>query len=251
MYDPLETDLSRKELTAIFRESRGIPICLIGGWASYFYINEKYRRAFGKDYMESRDIDIFFDSKKEKEFFKVVNKRGFTKNGLRFRYEKIYDRESKTFVTPEEAKKKPLYDLIYIFLDLFSNEKTDLLESWWDLKPFKRISYFQINEFFAADIDTLIASKCTAIFARNKADKENKDACDLYALMVYSDKQIHPTILLYRTIEKILNRPDLLYTIGEHVLLDPSKQSIVEVTLRDKLKEMTKTLSTDERNKID
>mgnify|MGYP001566910053 FL=1 len=42
MYDPLETDLSRKELTAIFKESIGIPICLIGGWASYFYVNEKY-----------------------------------------------------------------------------------------------------------------------------------------------------------------------------------------------------------------
>ena len=115
MYDPLETDLSRKELTAIFKESIGIPICLIGGWASYFYVNEKYKRAFGKEYMGSRDIDIFFDPKKEKEFSKVVNKRGFTKNGLPFRYEKIYDRESKTFVTQEEAKRKPLYDLIYIF----------------------------------------------------------------------------------------------------------------------------------------
>jgi hypothetical protein len=238
MYDPLETDLSRKELTAIFKESVGIPICLIGGWASYFYVNEKYKRAFGKDYMGSRDIDIFFDPKKEKEFFNVVNKRGFTKNGLRFRYEKIYDRESKTFITPKEAKRKPLYDLIYIFLDLFSNEKTDLLNSWWDLEPFKRTLYFQINDFFVADIDTLVASKCTAIFARDKADKENKDACDLYALMVYSDKHINPTVLLQKAIEKILNRYDLLYTIAEHVLLDSSKESIVEVTLRDKLKEI-------------
>lgn len=238
MYDPLETDLSRKELTAIFKEATGIPICLIGGWASYFYVNETYKRAFGKDYMGSRDIDIFFDPKQEKEFFKVVTKRGFTKNGLRFRYEKIYDRENKTFVTPEEAKRKPLYDLIYIFLDLFSNEKTDLLESWWDLEPFKRTSYFQIHEFFVADIDTLIASKCTAIFARDKADKENKDACDLYALIAYSDKHIKPTLLLQKTMEKILHRSDLLYTIAEHVLLDPSRQSIVEVTLRDKLQEI-------------
>ena len=30
MYDSLETDLSRKELTAIFKESVGVPICLIG-----------------------------------------------------------------------------------------------------------------------------------------------------------------------------------------------------------------------------
>ncbi len=242
MYDPLETDLSQKELAAIFKESAGIPICLIGGWASYFYVNEKYKRAFGKEYMGSRDIDIFFDPKKEKEFSKVVHKRGFTKNGLPFRYEKIYDRESKTFVTPEEAKRKPLYDLIYIFLDLFSNEKTDLLGSWWDLEPFKRTSYFKVNDFFLADIDTLIASKCTAIFARDKADKENKDACDLYALVAYSDKLIISTTLLQKAIEKILSRSDLLYTIAEHVLLDPSRQSIVEVTLRDKLKEINNHL---------
>ena len=116
MYDSLETDLSRKELTAIFKESVGVPICLIGGWASYLYVNEKYKRAFGKEYMSSRDIDIFFDPKKEKEFLNVVNKRGFTKNDFHFRYEKIYDRESQLFVTPEQAKRKQLYDLIYIFL---------------------------------------------------------------------------------------------------------------------------------------
>ncbi len=238
MYDPLETDLSRKELTAIFKESVGIPICLIGGWASYFYVNEKYRRAFGKDYMGSRDIDIFFDPKKEKEFLKVVNKRGFTKNGFHFRYEKIYDRESKLFVTPEQAKRKQLYDLIYIFLDLFSNEETRLLGSWWDIKPLKKISSVKIEDFFIADIDTLIALKCTAIFARDKSDKENKDACDLYALINYSGRTIIPTRLLQKAIEKILSRQDLMYAVAEHVILDPSKQSIVEVTLRDKLKEI-------------
>lgn len=243
MYDPIETDLSRKELAAIFKESTGITICLIGGWASYFYVNEKYKRAFGKDYMGSRDIDIFFDPKKEKEFFNIViNKRGFAKNGFHFRYEKIYDRESKTFVPPEQAKRKQLYDLIYIFLDLFSNEDTKLLGSWWDLEPLKKISSVKIEDFFVADIDTLISLKCTAIFARDKADKENKDACDLYALITYSGRTIIPTRLLQKAIEKILSRPDLLYAVAEHVLLDPSKQSIVEVTLRDKLKEINNHL---------
>ncbi len=238
MYDPLETELSRMELAAIFKESAGIPICLIGGWASYFYARDNYKRAFGRDYMESRDIDIFFDPKKEKEFFKVVHKRGFTKNGFHFRYEKIYDRESKAFVSPEQAKRKPLFDLIYIFLDLFSNEKTKMLGSWWDLEPMKKIFFVTIEDFFVADIDTLISLKCTALFARDKADKENKDACDLYVLMTYGGRAIAPTRLLRKSIQKILSRPDLLYAVSEHVLLDPSRQSIVEVTLRDKLKEI-------------
>src|SRR3989338_7327596 len=236
VYDPIETDLSSKELAAIFKESAGLPICLIGGWATYFYVNEKYRRAFGKEYMGSRDIGIFFDAKKEKEFSKVVlTKRGFTKNGFPFRYERIYDREMKDYISPEQAMQRPVFYLVYIFLDLFSNAQTTTLGSWWDLEPVKTLTYFKTNSFVLADIDTLVALKCTAIFARDKADKEIKDACDLYALIQYSGKPIRPTTLYEKAIEKLLGRSDLMYAIAEHVLLDPSRRSIVEVTLRDTL----------------
>jgi hypothetical protein len=239
MYDPLETELSNKELVALFKDAAGVPICLIGGWAAYYYVHENYKRAFGQEYMGSRDIDIFFDPKKEKEFAKVVHDRGFTKNGFQFRYEKIYDRESKTFITVSEAKKKHIYNLIYIFLDLFSNEPTKILGSWSDIEDMKGISLEKVGGFTLADIDTLVALKCTALFARDKADKENKDACDLYALLVYGKKEIKQTVLLEKAITKILSRPDLLYAISEHVLLNPSRQSIVEVTMRDKLKQYT------------
>lgn len=243
MYDPLETDLSRRELTALFRESAGIPICLIGGWATFFYVNERYMRAFGREYMGSRDIDIFFDSKKEREFSHVVlGSRSFAKDGLPFRYEKIYNRDSRGFVTSEQAKTKPVFNLIYIFLDLFSNRKTHVLGSWWDLEPLRRISPTKVGDFFLADIDTLAALKCTALFERDKADKESKDACDLYALMAYSGKPIKTTTLLQKAIEKMLARQDLLYAIAEHVLLDPSKQGIVEVALRDALRGLQKHL---------
>lgn len=239
MYDPIETDLSLKELAAIFREcSKGIPVCVIGGWAAYLYVNENYKRAFGQDYMGSRDIDIFFDPEKAEEFSRVIAKRGFTKNGFYFRYEKIYDRESKAFITQEQAKQKPVFNLLYIFLDLFSNKKTQQLDCWWDLEPLKKVSFFNIGKFVAADIDTLVASKCVALFARDKADKENKDACDLYALIRYSGKKILSTELLEKAVQKILSRPDLLYAIAEHVLLNPGRQNIVEVALNDKLEEI-------------
>lgn len=241
MYDPIETDLSFKELTAIFKEcDKKIPICLIGGWASYFYVNDTYKRAFGQDYMSSRDIDIFFDPKKEKEFAQIITKRGFDKNGLPFRYEKIYDIETKAYITPKKAKQKHIFNLIHIFLDLFSNAETKQISSWWDLPYLKNISYFTVGEFIIADINTLIALKCNALFARDKSDKENKDACDLYAILQYSNKKVNSTELLEKAIQKLLNRSDLLYAIAEHVLLDPSKQGIVEVALNDKLKEIQK-----------
>lgn len=242
MYDPLETDISREQLVLISKEckKRGILICIIGGWASYFYVNQEYRRAFGKDYMGSRDIDIFFDSKKQKEFSDIVTKLGFEKSGLYFRYVKFFNRVTKKFITEKETKTEEPFNLIHIFLDLFSNKKTTNINSWSDLEPLKKISSFIIEDFSVADIDTLIALKCTVLFARDKADKENKDACDLYALLKYSKKKIASTPLLIHAIEKILNRSDLLYVIAQHVLLDTAKQNIVEVSLKSILKELQK-----------
>lgn len=237
MYDPIETDLSMQELKLILGEcsKQDVPVCLIGGWASYFYVNGNYKRAFGQDYMGSRDIDLFFFAKNEKQFAEVVKKMGFSKNGFKFRYEKIYDRNTKKCISQEQAKKEHIYNLIYIFLDIFSDNETNELGSWSDIPPMKSIKFSLVETFSLADIDTLVALKGIALFARDKADKENKDACDLYALLNYSGKEIQLTELLEESIKKILNRADLLYAIAENVLLDPGKQNIVEVTLKKKL----------------
>ena len=88
-----------------------------------------------------------------------------------------------------------------------------------------------VSSFEVTDVDTLIDLKCHALFERDKADKENKDACDLYSLIRYSNQKITLTPLLKKAIEKILNRSDLLYTISQHVLLDAGKQNIVQYIL--------------------
>ncbi|MCK5283573.1 MAG: nucleotidyl transferase AbiEii/AbiGii toxin family protein [Nanoarchaeota archaeon] len=244
MYDPTETEISRNELVNLSNacKERNISTAIIGGWAAYFYVNQEYKRAFGKDYLESRDIDIFFDPSKENEFEDVIYKLGFKKDGFNFRYEKIFHRESKKFIPQEESKKEQIYNLIYIFLDVFSNQKPKKIGAWWDLEPLKKIAAVELEGFGVADIDTLIALKCTAIFARDKADKENKDACDLYALLEYSKREFAATTLLIKAIQKILDRPDLLYAIAQHILSDTGKQNIVEVTLKSRLKELTEKI---------
>ena len=113
MYDPLESELSYKELVRLCRESSRakIKIAVIGGWASFFYVNEAYRRAFGQDYMSSRDIDVYFDPEKEKEFSELISKLGFEKNRFHFRYENIYSRVAQEFIIQEDAKKEEVYNL--------------------------------------------------------------------------------------------------------------------------------------------
>lgn len=237
MYDIEETAISLNELKLICDECRkkNVPICIIGGWATYFYVNENFRRAFGRDYLSSRDIDIFFWPEKEKEFADIVFSQGFIQDGYQFRYEKNYHRELKKFVSEKESKKTEIFNIIKIFLDLFSNKATSNLNSWNDLEPLKNISFEMIGGFPVADINTLAELKATALFARDKADKEHKDACDLYSLFQYSGKKINASVCIKKAIEKLINRSELINSIAHHVLTDLGKRSIVEVTLKSNL----------------
>ncbi len=238
MYDPLETDLSLEELKKLFLEIKesGVNAGLLGGWATHFYVNETYRRAFGREYMGSRDIDLFFESGFDSRMSAIIRKLGFEKNGLPFRYERIYDRERHEFVSSKAAMGRQYFNLVYIFLDMFSDRETTDVGTWWNLEALKRAKVVNVGEIALVDFNTLVALKCTALFARDKADKENKDACDIYALLFYSDNEYEPTLYLKKAIEKLVSRTDLIYAISEHVLLDPSKQNLVLAALQNALK---------------
>ena len=112
--------------------------------------------------------------------------------------------------------------MFYIFLDLFSNKPTKLLGTWCigSLNNSKRIF---IDNIPILDINSLILLKTTSFFEREKLDKELKDACDLYALVFYSEQNLELTELLKHALDKILNREDLCEFISEQVLRDSLK----------------------------
>ncbi len=240
MYDILETDLSFEYLKKIFKIKNPI---LIGGWATYIYVNENYRKAFGLDYLKSRDVDIFIKFRYLNEFIKEIKKLGFIPSAYFFRYELIYNRNKNKIVTEKEAKGQPIYDLIYIFLDMFTDKKS---EKAWYLDTFKRARAFKIEKIGSfdgnnfdnssfdvnmytnmCDINTLLELKCISFFEREKLDKEFKDACDIYALLIYSRKKFKVTKNIRSSIEKIIKRRDLSEFIAENVLRDVTKVNIV------------------------
>src|SRR3972149_3125361 len=226
MYDPVETDISKEQLNKLISESRkkGCSVALIGGWATYFFVTNTYRSAFGRNYMESRDIDLFIDPDHGPQFAKLIEELGFRADGMYFRWELIYEREKKRFLNTEEAKAAQMFNLIYIFLDLFSSKDIPVPKTWCDLPPLMNFNIKTEIELIdglpVVKMDVLIGLKCVALFARDKADKENKDACDLYALLNYSGRAYGLTELLKKAVEKILGRNDLQHTIAEQVLLD-------------------------------
>ena len=234
MYDAHETETSKKYMYELLKHSSSINIALIGGWAAYIYVNSNYRKAFGLNYLMSRDIDVFIDVKHEKKFADLIKNLGFQKSAYPFRYEIIYDKVSNKIITQEQAKKQRIFNLFYIFLDLFSNKPTKLLGTWCigSLNNSKRIF---IDNIPILDINSLILLKTTSFFEREKLDKELKDACDLYALVFYSEQNLELTELLKHALDKILNREDLCEFISEQVLRDSLKAGIVKRTISNYL----------------
>ncbi|MBS3056206.1 MAG: nucleotidyl transferase AbiEii/AbiGii toxin family protein [Candidatus Aenigmarchaeota archaeon] len=232
MYDPLETKLSFNCLKELAEKCREMKFGIIGGWGVFFHVNENYRKAFGSDYLMSRDIDVFIHSRREAEFEKILKESGYIKSGYFFRYKLLYDREKKKFVSEKESARTPLFNLIEVFLDIFSEKKTKIIGSW-DFENLKKAGIKNIQHIPVVDVGTLFNMKCISFFEREKFDKEFKDACDIYALIVYSGEKIRKSELLNKTIKKILSRDDICDFIANHVLKDSLKSGLVKKILRD------------------
>lgn len=228
MYDAKETDLSFEYSQKIFELSKNIRLALLGGWAVYFYVNEEYKKAFGTDYLKSRDIDLFIDQKQEKEFNDVLKRLNFQKSAYTFRYELIYDRTKKEIISADKSKKVPIFNLVFIFLDLFSNNKTKIIGSW-SMKELEEAKIISKQNIPMLGINTLLSLKCNSFFEREKLDKEYKDACDIYSLLFYSGQKFKLTKNVAEACKKILQRDDLQEFIADNVLRDSLKRSLVRM----------------------
>ena len=59
LYNTIETDTSYKYLQQIVK-ILDEPICILGGWAVYLTVNKNFKKAEGRNYLGSKDIDIGF-----------------------------------------------------------------------------------------------------------------------------------------------------------------------------------------------
>lgn len=226
MYDSLETDLSFKYLQKIERIESAV---IVGGWAIYYYINETYKKAFGVDYLKSRDIDVFVKKRYLENFLKLIENMGFVSGSYFFRYELIYSRSKEKIIDRKESRKYPVHDLIYVFLDLFTEVES---KKAWFIDILKKAKFIKIEGIKVIDFNSLLKLKCLSFFEREKLDKELKDACDIYSLLVYSGRKIIAHENIKKVAEKIINRRDLGEYIAENVLKDITKINIVYNSLK-------------------
>ena len=187
MYDVAETDASRRYIDILVREF-GDDIAIVGGWAVFFLVDERYRPATGFEYLRSRDIDLIISPNPAfvKRFGAGIRKLGFVEGGLPFRYQLILERDKGSILTEKEAAKRETFDLVYIFLDVFSPRKVSL--ATWVIPELDMALRAQktIDGIPVAPAPEVLKMKLRSFGERENPEKREKDACDIYALLHYS-----------------------------------------------------------------
>ena len=208
IYSAIETDTSYNYLQQIIK-ILDEPICILGGWAVYLTVNTNFKKAEGRNYLGSKDIDLGFhideplDKNQLKHTVMAKSLEKIRKDGFKpqsFRYYKEIHYETGKELTSEEIKTTPPHNIFTMFIDpmvdvihpafkeIFGFVPAD--ESL--LKPVfqHRIYRNELHEFnkqlWLPASEILLATKMKSLPTRSEGDKFIKDICDIYALSWYS-----------------------------------------------------------------
>ena len=209
MYESKEVELSKNYLKEVI-ESIDEPIVVLGGWAVYFLVNDKYRETTRREYIGSRDIDLGFKME-EKDLDKtdfarsykiLVDDLEFTPQSFRL-FKQIHT-ESGEVLQENKAKDIPMYQIIQIYVDLIVNTIPEGFQNKFGFTPIdeplldyvfkdenhrKEITDFNRN-ILVPDQLILLATKLKSYPNRDKAHKRIKDACDIAALLMFNLEEI-------------------------------------------------------------
>jgi len=79
VYDSRETEISQKVLGELLDRVEPDPgFGIVGGWAVHALVGRNFREAIGREYLKSRDIDVFIDCKGSlpHELMETINEMG-------------------------------------------------------------------------------------------------------------------------------------------------------------------------------
>jgi hypothetical protein len=208
LYSSIETDTSFKCLQQIVK-IRDEPICILGGWAVYLTVNNNYKKAEGRNYLGSKDIDLGFhidrslDKSKLKHTVMAKSLEKIEKDGFKpqsFRYYKEIHYETGKELTLEEIKTTSPHNIFTMYIDPMVDTIHPAFKETFGFTPAdesllipvfqKSIYRNELHEFnkilWLPTSEILLAAKIKSLPTRPEGDKLIKDICDIYALSWYS-----------------------------------------------------------------
>lgn len=188
------------------------PICVCGGWAVYYTINDIFKKKKNREYIGSQDIDIGFSlkpmlTKSELEstnLFKIIEvleSNGYKPEGFRYKRD-VTLKEIGLKESAEENKTFTLHVDILVnsyppsLNDLYPNcfFEVPLIEQVYNTTK-NQVKISSINNLFIPTREIIIAMKIHSLPTRgNIHHKMVKDLCDLYGLLWYSAGSLDETI---------------------------------------------------------
>src|SRR3989344_4133450 len=221
MYEKYETDLSWKYVKDITRELSK-PVIVIGGWAVYFLVNDKFKEFFGKDYLGSKDLDLGYELKgnlKKSNFYRdmeYLKKQGFRILGFRLMQE--FHTETKERLSQEKAKKIPSSFIHNIYIDLVVNKIPEDFKKVFGFTPIDEPlvdwvlkNNIKIDNFIIPSPEVMLAMKLNSVLGRDKEHKRAKDICDIFALLYCGNIDLNEFYEIYNRnkARKILKELDV------------------------------------------
>jgi len=189
------------------------PICVCGGWAVYYTINDIFKEKKNREYIGSQDIDIGFSLKPmmtKTEFestnlfktLKILESNGFKPEGFRYRKDIAY---AKLGIEDDVEKNETFALYVDILVNSYPPSLNDLYPNCFFEVPLIEQVYnntqYQVkmssisDNLFIPTREIIIAMKILSLPARGDAHhKKVKDLCDLYGLLWYSKKSVNAII---------------------------------------------------------
>lgn len=201
MYADFETRTSFRYLKEVI-QGLNDPICLLGGWAVYLHVNERFEKAQGRPYLGSRDIDLGFSMSGDMKGSTLAKATTILQDALGFRPLSFrFFKETHT-ETGEEIRKGEIVPSHYIFpmyVDVIVDTIPAGFRQVFGFNPideplltfvFEKKECLSVKEFGRRILlpkpELLLAMKVHSLPNRDKEHKLVKDICDAFALAWYT-----------------------------------------------------------------
>jgi hypothetical protein len=179
--------ISFAELEKVWKKIRN-DVLVIGGWAAHFLSNDQFRSWKRIDYIGSKDIDIGIRGRDVEIVTKKLEELGYIP--INFRFYKIFDRSTKKPVEEKIAKKLPLFEIFYLYVDVILDEKVKTGTIFFS-DPlikfcFENNAWIKMNRFKVIRPEPLVLAKLR-ILDRRDEEKRIKDILDCIFVLNFSN----------------------------------------------------------------
>jgi hypothetical protein len=206
MYENIETEISYRYLSKVISRLDE-PICILGGWAVFFAVNENFKKHSGRVYLGSRDIDLGFNTVSSFKKSALILEKELGFEFVSFRYFKNIHSETGKELQSQESKKLPQHMFFPLYVDIIFSYTNSALKKEIGFAPVDEPLLKHVFEKGKGIIATeygkklllpmpeiLLATKINSAPNRDKAHKKIKDICDITALCLFSGKELNEII---------------------------------------------------------